>query len=326
MDGVAVVSSIMAAQDPRAAAARLENLISNVPASMSLRVAENWTVDKLLDEVPGIVKELGVKSPLCHNMTNLVVQNFAASVALAIGASPIMANYGEEAADLAGLGGALVVNMGTVTPDGLLNYTQAIHAYNEQGGPVLFDPVGAGATAVRRNAVETLMGSGYFNVIKGNENEIKTVLGESTQQQKGVDSGMSTTRNAEKAYSVKRLATRERNVILMTGETDFLSDGERTVAIKNGHSYLGSITGSGCTLGTAIAAFLAVERGDKLLAALAGILMYEIAAERAAEREDVKGPGTFVPAFLDELYRIARDAEACANGWMEAAKVEKVDI
>ncbi len=71
-----------------------------------------------------------------------VVQNFAANVALAVGASPIMANYGEEAADLAKLGGSLVVNMGTVTPEGLENYIKALRAYNPVGGPVVFDPVG----------------------------------------------------------------------------------------------------------------------------------------------------------------------------------------
>lgn len=80
--------------------------------------------------------------PLSHNMTNLVVQNLAANVALAAGASPIMANYAEEAADIARLGGALVINMGTVTPDGLSNYLQALRAYNDAGRPVVFDPVG----------------------------------------------------------------------------------------------------------------------------------------------------------------------------------------
>jgi thiamine-phosphate diphosphorylase/hydroxyethylthiazole kinase len=71
-----------------------------------------------------------------------VVQNFAANVALSVGASPIMANYGEEAADLAKLGGALVINMGTVTPEGLKNYGQALKAYNAAGRPVVLDPVG----------------------------------------------------------------------------------------------------------------------------------------------------------------------------------------
>lgn len=74
------------------------------------------------------------------------MQNFAANVALSIGASPIMSNYAEEAADLAKLGGALVVNMGTVTPEGLKNYVQAFQAYNAAGRPVVFDPVGYGSS------------------------------------------------------------------------------------------------------------------------------------------------------------------------------------
>ena len=326
LDGVAVVSAIIAAQDPKAAASELRSLIDKVPCSMSPQAGENLSVRTLLDRIPHIIKEVGVKSPLCHNMTNLVVQNFAANVALCIGASPIMANYGEEAKDLAGLGGALVVNMGTVTPDGLANYVQAIRAYNQVGGPVLFDPVGAGATTVRRQSVKTLMGSGYFDVIKGNENEIATVLGESVVQQKGVDAGASTTNESAKVTMVKKLAARERNVVLMTGEIDYLSDGGRTYAIKNGHRYLGKITGSGCTLGTTIAAFLAVYKEDRLLAALAGILMYEIAAERAGRRKMVNGPGTFVPVFLDQLYQIAQDSLKGHSSWLEAARVEKLDV
>lgn len=323
LDGVAVVSAIIAAEDSKSAAAALRKAIDSVPKTMSPKANKNHSLTIILNQIPDVVERLVRVSPLCHNMTNLVVQNFAANVALMIGASPIMANYGEEAKDLAALGGALVVNMGTVTPDGLLNYTSAIRAYNEVGGPILFDPVGAGATEVRRQAVKTLMSNGYFDVIKGNENEIRTVLGESQGQQKGVDSGSSTSTEEEKVRLVKELAIRERNVILLTGEVDYLSDGDRTLRIHNGHPFLGKITGSGCTLGTTIAAFLAVHKEDKLLAALAGILMFEIAAERAARRDDVKGPGTFVPAFLDELSIIAVNTSKHDPGWLYAAKVQQ---
>ncbi len=146
-----------------------------------------------------------------------------------------MANSGAEAHDLSALDGALVINMGTVTPDGLANYAQALRAYNARGGPVLLDPVGAGATQLRRDAVKTLMAAGYFDLIKGNEGEIMTVAGESGVQQRGVDSGASTQSETDRATLVKRLAVRERNVVLMTGVVDYLSDGERTYAISNGH-------------------------------------------------------------------------------------------
>jgi thiamine-phosphate diphosphorylase/hydroxyethylthiazole kinase len=53
-----------------------------------------------------------------------------------------MSNEGEEAADLAKLGGALVINMGTVSQDALSSYGVALKAYNHAGRPVVFDPVG----------------------------------------------------------------------------------------------------------------------------------------------------------------------------------------
>jgi thiamine-phosphate diphosphorylase/hydroxyethylthiazole kinase len=329
LDGVAIVSAIIAATDPKQAASELLELVRSPPPFAEKESNSPYVKAKDAHELVGlasnVVYRVGEKSPLSHNMTNLVVQNFAANVALAVGGSPIMANYGEEAKDLCKLGGALVINMGTVTPDGLQNYSQALKAYNIEGGPVVFDPVGGGATAVRRNAVKTLLAAGYFDVIKGNEGEIKTVFG-TVVQQKGVDSGPSTLSDLEKATLVRDLASRERNVVVMTGATDYISDGERTFAIKNGHELLGRITGSGCVLGTTISLMLAVSRTDKLLAALAGLLHYEIAAEIAAEREDVKGPGTFIPALIDELYNIQKATQANDTTWIERAKVEAVDI
>jgi thiamine-phosphate diphosphorylase / hydroxyethylthiazole kinase len=132
VDGVAVVSAIIASADPEVAARELRSLVK-LPPEFDKR---------LMEKIAGVVKAVIEKKPLSHNMTNLVVQNFAANVALCVGASPIMANYGEEAPDLAKHGGGLVINMGTVTPEGLENYLKALKAYNAVNGPVVFDPVG----------------------------------------------------------------------------------------------------------------------------------------------------------------------------------------
>lgn len=124
--------------------------------------------------------------------------------------------------------------------------------------------------------------------------------------------------------SVLMMAWRTGNIVLMTGETDYLSDGKRTMAISNGHGILGQVTGvsssspspspyassiinttsvqTGCLTGAISAGFLAVHKEDKLLAVLSGLLMLELAAERAVAKEHVRGPGSFVPALLDELW------------------------
>lgn len=121
-----------------------------------------------------------------------------------------MAPYGDEAKDLSNFGGALVINMGTLTGESVPNYLQAIKAYNGRGNPVIYDPVGAAATAIRRNAVSELMAGGYFDLIKGNEGEIRQVWGSNAVQQRGVDSGPSTLDSQQKARLVRDLARRER--------------------------------------------------------------------------------------------------------------------
>lgn len=337
--GVAVVSAIIGASDVEQAAANLKTLLSTEPKfERPLNPWKRPSDAKFLHENFGpalhaATLAVHTTSPLSHNMTNLVVQNFAASVALAIGASPIMSNSGAEAPDLAALAGGLVINMGTATPDALLNHRLAIAAYNAAGAPVILDPVGAGATSARKDALALLMAAGFFTLIKGNEREILAVAQASglpvssppAGQQRGVDSGDALFSLGQRAAIVSGLASRERNLVLMTGPTDIISDGHRTFAINNGHAYLGMITGSGCTLGTVLSAYLAVAApGDGLQAAIAGILHFELAAEKAAARPDVKGPGTFVPAFVDELWRWRMDVVEGRRQVMQGLKMEEL--
>ncbi|OAA57847.1 Hydroxyethylthiazole kinase [Niveomyces insectorum RCEF 264] len=291
VDGVAVVSAIMGADDPAAAATALAEQVrlgrTRGPTDLYSAQYEREgaaaaaepapAVVPSLDRIQAVLRAVHTTTPLSHNMTNLVVQNFAANVALAVGASPIMSNQGAEAADLARLpGSALVVNMGTVTPDSLANYVQAIGAYNAAGRPIILDPVGAGATAVRRAAVRTILQAGYIDVIKGNEGEIQT------------------------AY-LALLGDDER-----AGEEAWLSRQQQQRGV-DGSNHLDG----------AARARLGAAPLDVFTAVLAGMVLYERAAERAAASPAVRGPGTFVPAFLDELARCRKLAAAGDMSWLE---------
>ena len=235
-----------------------------------------------------------------------------------------MANDGLEARDISTFSGCLLVNLGSVNSS-LESYVQSLEAYNHEGKPILLDPVGVGATGLRRATVKTLMTKGYFDIIKGNRSEVMQILEDGTAQQKGVDSSPNTLTENELASAVKHLAFRERNIVLMTGEVDYLSDGVVVLALSNGVEILGQITGSGCTLGTVVACCIAVERRNPLLAALAGVLLFNIAAEVAVSLPSVLGPGTFVPAFIDSLHQVAKRLNNGDTEWfLGRAKVKKV--
>lgn len=120
-----------------------------------------------------------------------------------------MSGYGPEAVDLAKNGGSLLINMGTLNNESVDNYLQALRAYNDEGNPVVFDPVGAGATEIRRKAAKQLLAGGYFDLIKGNESELIQLYGKVPGRQSGVDSGPSILNSKEKAKLAKDLARRE---------------------------------------------------------------------------------------------------------------------
>jgi thiamine-phosphate diphosphorylase/hydroxyethylthiazole kinase len=96
--------------------------------------------------------------------------------------------------------------------------------------------------------------------------------------------------------------------------------------IDNGHEYLGMVTGTGCTLGTTVSAMAAAYEQDPLVAAVAGTVMFGIAAEMAAQRQHVRGPGSFVPTFLDELFGIKKATREGDLSWLQLAKIAVVDV
>jgi len=85
LDGVAVVSAIIGAEDPRAVAAEFTKLISALPPFANIPPAPRPNeAAALLSEVPNIVRKVATEHPLVHSMINYVVANFAANVALSM--------------------------------------------------------------------------------------------------------------------------------------------------------------------------------------------------------------------------------------------------
>src|SRR5436853_5558079 len=92
------------------------------------------------------LERLRERKPLVHQITNYVVMNETANATLALGALPVMAHAREEVEEMVGLAGALVLNIGTLSPPWVEAMLAAGRAANANGVPVVLDPVGAGAT------------------------------------------------------------------------------------------------------------------------------------------------------------------------------------
>lgn len=258
-----------------------------------------------------LIEKVRECNPLIHNMTNIVVTNFTANGLLALGASPVMAYAKEEVAEMASVAGALILNMGTPRQDEVEAMIIAGQSANTHEVPVLFDPVGAGATAYRKEVAATILQSVGVSILRGNAAEIASLVGE-TWGAKGVDVG----NGSGDVIAIARKAAKEfHTVVVITGEEDIVTDGERIYIIRNGHSILTKVTGTGCLLTSVIGAFAAVEK-DYVKAAAAALAFYGVAAELAANITGEQGPGSFQIEFLNKLANVTA-AEVDQHGKME---------
>jgi len=244
------------------------------------------------------IQAIKKNSPLVHNITNYVVMEHTANSLLAIGASPVMAHAIEEASDMAMLANSLVLNIGTLSPSWIQGMRLALKAANAKGIPVVFDPVGVGATPYRTETAHSILSQGSVTAIRGNASEILSLNGNQALT-KGVDSDLNA---SEYQGQAKELALNKECIVWMSGKMDVITDGLSSIFVNNGHPLMSRVTGMGCAATAITGAFLAVNMSKLLGCAHAAILM-GIAGEIASDK--CHGPGSFKLAFIDTLYTIS---------------------
>jgi hydroxyethylthiazole kinase len=240
------------------------------------------------------LRRLRERKPLVHQITNYVVMNETANATLALGALPVMAHAQEEVEEMVALAGALVLNIGTLSPHWVDAMIAAGVAANEHGVPVVLDPVGAGATRYRTDTARRILDEVDVTVLRGNAGEVATLVGVGAEV-RGVESIAADSDARELARTA---ATRLGVVASVTGAVDHVSDGERVAAIANGHELLASITGTGCMSSAVTGCFLAVAESP-FDGAVEALVAFGVAGEDAARV--AKGPGSFHVALYDAL-------------------------
>lgn len=246
-----------------------------------------------------ILNAVRTRAPLVHNITNLVVMNATANILLALGASPVMAHSRREAAEMAAMAGALVINIGTLSEHWVEAMVAAGQSANAHHIPVILDPVGAGATAYRSHSVRRILDQTRVAVIRGNASEVLS-LADAEIKTRGVESSIML--SDEMIAAAGAIARRYDAIVAISGAQDLITDGARMFRVANGVPLMTRVTGLGCGLSAVVAAFCAVCRDERLTAVAAAFGLYGLCGELAYDVSD--RPGSFFVAFLDALHSV----------------------
>ena len=254
------------------------------------------TIKLCLDTLFRDLNQIRQSNPVVHNITNWVVMPITANMLLALGASPIMAHAEEETAEIAQLSQALVLNIGTLDQSWIDAMAVAQKAALTTGIPIIFDPVGAGASRYRTETAKKILAQGV-TLIRGNASEIMAL--ENTQiKTKGVDS----TQTSHEALSAAQfIAKKYQCTVVVSGKTDLIVNQDQYITLDYGTPLLTKVVGMGCTLTAIIAAFLSVN-SNPLCAAMHAVALFGLLGELSEQQ--ATGPGSFYTRLLDNLYTL----------------------
>lgn len=241
--------------------------------------------------VAQVIADVRRTQPLVHCITATVSMAIVADGLLAAGARPMMTETAAEAPALDALADALLVNLGTLSVDGLAGIPPTVAAASARCIPWVLDPAAIGVAPVRTPLARELISRGPA-LVRGNASEILALAG--GRGGRGADS-TATTRDAHDAAVA--LARRWGTVVAVSGVTDLIVGADRTATLTGGSDLLPRVTGTGCLLGGLAAACAAVAAPFD--AAVAAVTWLNRAGELAAGRHG--RPGSFRIGLLDAL-------------------------
>lgn len=264
--------------------------------------------DDFVARAGAVVDAARAHAPLAGSITNTVTQSFVANAQIACGGSAAMVYMPDEARELAQASDAFYVNVGTLMPILEQSIPAAMQSLSDQGKAWVLDPVAIGIGSLRTRIL-TAAKDYRPSIIRCNASEAIALsrlwgldAGSAHEHTRGVDAQDSIEEARSSAIS---LASYTCGAVAVSGEVDLVTDGTLVAYCTGGSSLMTKVTGSGCALGGVSAVYCGAANGDILGAALAGTLAFDIAGSRAQTRADVRGPGSFQTAFLDELFHIA---------------------
>ncbi|MBQ8766394.1 MAG: hydroxyethylthiazole kinase [Clostridia bacterium] len=245
----------------------------------------------MINKIRALVKD---NNPLIHCITNPISINQCANTVLSVGARPIMAEHPKEVSEITKTTDALMLNIGNITDVRMESITISAKTAVENNIPFVFDVVGVACSEMRRKFATDLIEKYPPSIVKGNYSEIKALCSYDYKSA-GVDSDGEL--NIESiSKEALNLAQKYNCIVLASGKTDIVTDGQRLVYVKNGTSQLARITGTGCMLGALCAVYLSANKD--IHSAITACVVLGICGELSRTE---KGNGTFMVNLMDIL-------------------------
>lgn len=256
-----------------------------------------------------VLKEIKLRTPIVHCITNYVTVNDCANAILAVNGSPIMADDINEVSEITTICNSLVINIGTLNERTVASMIKAGKMANHLNHPVILDPVGAGASKFRTDTAKQLLKEINFQVIRGNISEIKA-LATNLSSTQGVDANINdivTNDNLKEVISFAKKFNQDTNaVIAITGAMDIIANHEKAYVVYNGCAMMSRITGTGCMLSAILGATNAIGQNDPLTTTAYTIAMMGYCGQIADQkvRNENSGTSSFRMYLIDALSTI----------------------
>lgn len=281
-----------------------------------------------LDIVAACRRAIWERRPLVHHVTNEVSAEASANAVLALGGSAVMARDVGEVDSVVDQAAAVVLNLGTLTPDKARAMERAQRTAIRFGKPIVIDPVGAGAIAGRARLARRLMRGAGWIAVRLNAMELSGIMEVPLVSGRGVDADEREEDDVAPLVELaKQCAERYELVVAVTGPTDIVTDGERVVYVRSGHPWLTRITGAGCMASSVVGAALGAYHDRTRLfsiveAVVAGLAIFGAAAEWAAEACGAVPGEAQGSSEAEAQASKAQEAETAAEAVAEAAELE----
>ena len=247
--------------------------------------------------------------PKVHCLTNPVSMQDVANILLAAGGSAIMAQNPAEVQEITAFCQVTLLNTGVPDGEKIRACILAGKKANELGHPVVLDPVGVGASTFRKEMLEWLLTEVQPTVIRCNQEEACTLLHTRGGISGGVESAV-TVGSEEQEQIARAMAKTYGCISLISGMSDVISDGERSVVIEGGDRRIARITGSGCML-SAVCALFCGAGVPAYEAVCTAAYIWKESARTAGVRTDKNqgGMGSFHVHLFDALDQICHTEE-----------------